>query len=152
MSYLFGRTVVCKRQFHGKTHWDRVELVHVLVHVFFSSDQFLCPHSFVFTPLLFIFKPPNCAIVFFICLFVCCYKTKKFLLCLPPWARSKTFGISTRASCFFFVCFFADIKSENPHFASRRGLEVNILRFGIFFSSVQFIPIYFEGHRVLQAC
>ena len=136
MSCLFGRTVVHKRSFHDKKHWDRVELVYVLVHVLFSSVQSLCPHSFVFTLLLFILKPPICAIVFFVFLFcyffVCCYKTRKFLLCLPPWARSKTPGISTRAAC-LFVCLFADIKSKNPHFASHCGLEVNILRFGIFF-------------------
>jgi len=34
-------------------------------------------------------------------LFVCCYKPRKYLLRLPPWARSKTPGsISTRATLF----------------------------------------------------
>jgi len=33
------------------------------------------------------------------CFFVCWYKTRKSLLRLPPWARSKTLGsISTRAA------------------------------------------------------
>jgi len=35
----------------------------------------------------------------FVCLFVCCYTTRKSLLRIPPWARSKTLGsISSRAA------------------------------------------------------
>ena len=60
--------------------------------------------------------------VCFVCLFVCCHKSQKSLLRLPPWPRSKTPGsIPIRAEYVF-------LWSYPRYTTSQKSTEVNTLQ------------------------
>ena len=87
---------------HDGNHVDEIDCVNTLVMIYMQVVPMILVYA------LYIFWN----IVWFVCvrvefllktdsLFVCCYKPRKYLLRLPPWARSKTPGsISTRATLF----------------------------------------------------
>jgi len=63
----------------------------------------------------------------FFCLFFCCYKTRKSLLCLPPWARSVFFFLSwyfkTPPDLFCFFVFFCLLLYNPKIFTSPLALD-----------------------------